>query len=315
MSHRIVEISRPSVLSSDVNHLVIQQEGEEVGRAPAEDLALVILDSWGIVMTGELMQLLAEHNVAVLGCDTKHIPSTLTLRLEGHHQHARIIRHQIAAAEPTKKRLWQKIIQTKIQAQAECLTRAGAGSKAQQRTLRDMAALVRSGDPDNIEGQAARYYWPLLFGDEFLRLRDEAGINACLNYGYAVVRASVARALVGTGLHPALGIHHRNLYNAFALADDVMEPLRPIVDLRVHQLWQAHDLAAGLEAFATELTPALKKKLLEILVERLDFAGNSTGFCIAVPLYAASFKQALCREKLGFNVPGFATGADTGSCG
>lgn len=314
MSHRVVEVSNPSYLTTDLKHLVVQREGQEVGRVPLEDLGVLVLDSWGIVVTLELQVKLAEANIAVVVCDAKHMPTGMLVGFEGHHQHAKVIRDQIRVAEPTKKRLWQAIIQAKIRNQAESLLRSGnPTAKRDAHQLAGLATLVRSGDPDNLEGQAARMYWQMLFGGEFLRDRDEPGINACLNYGYAIIRAAVTRALVGTGLHPALGIHHRNLYNAFALADDVMEPLRPMVDLHVFQFLS--ECADAEEPFAPELTPAIKRRLLEILLIRLDLARKTTGIMIGIPQYAAYFKQALCRERTKLIVPAFGTGADTESCG
>lgn len=314
MSHRVVEVSNPSYLTTDLKHLVVQRDGKEVGRVPLEDLGVLVLDSWGIVVTLELQVRLAEENIAVVVCDAKHMPTGMLVGFEGHHQHAKVMREQIDVAEPTKKRLWQAIIQSKIRNQAEAVFRSGQPhSRRDANKLAGLATLVRSGDSENMEGQAARVYWPMLFGDEFLRDRDEPGINACLNYGYAIIRAAVTRALVGTGLHPALGIHHRNLYNAFALADDVMEPLRPMVDLHVYRFrseWSDPEVP-----FASELTPAMKRRLLDILLIKLDLARKTTGIMIGIPKYAAYFKQALCRERTKLIAPAFGTGADTESCG
>jgi CRISPR-associated protein Cas1 len=265
-------------------------------------------------MTMELQVKLAENQVAVILCDAKHLPVSMNVAFEGHHQHAKILKQQIEVSEPTKKRLWQTIIQGKIQNQAEALRQANLIiAKKEITQLQELQSFVRSGDPDNIEGQAARKYWPLLFGHGFLRDRDEPGVNVCLNYGYAVVRAAMARALVGTGLHPALGIHHRNAYNAFALADDVMEPLRPMVDVKVAKLVAGYQSKGA--PFPETLNPSLKRDILTIVTDRLDFANTSTSFMITLPIYAAYFKQALCRDKKNLIVPAFATGADTGSCG
>lgn len=314
MSHRAIEIGTPCFLFTELQHLVIHKEGVEAGRIPIEDIGLLILDSWGITMTMELQVKLAENQVAVILCDAKHLPISMNVAFEGHHQHAKILKQQIDAAEPTQKRLWQTIIQGKIHNQAEALRRQNPGiSKKEINQLHEMQSFVRSGDPDNIEGQAARKYWPLLFGEGFLRDRDEPGVNACLNYGYAVIRAAMARALVGTGLHPALGIHHRNAYNAFALADDVMEPLRPLVDVKVAMMLSQHPSTD--EPFAETLTPAIKREILGLLTDRIYFADKSTSFMTTLPQYAAYFKQALCREKKKLIVPAFDIGADTELCG
>lgn len=280
-----------------------------MGKIPVEDLGVLILDSFAITLTSELMVLLAKENVVVIWCDERHMPVAVQCAQSGHHVHAKVLRNQINVAEPTKKRLWQCLIQAKVRNQAEAVRRAEVPNAVRfSKRLASLVPLVRSGDPDNIEAQCARAYWPMLFGPDFLRARDEPGVNACLNYGYAVARAACARALVGTGLAPALGIHHRNIYNPFALADDVMEPLRPMVDLHVFEMLRDHHSS---EDFASDLTPPIKRKLLEILLIKLDLEGKSTGFMIGIPQYAAYFKQALCREKTNLIAPGFSTGVVT----
>ncbi len=311
MSHRVVEISTPSYLSTSLAHLVIQQEGAEVGRVPLEDLGMLIISGWGHTLTSELMSRLAEGNVCVVITDEKHMPVSTSLALTTHHVHAAVLRKQIACGVPTQKRIWQTIIQAKIESQALAIEEARFGHyRKNANTLRGLKALVRSGDPDNIEAQAARIYWDFLLGRDFIRDRDEPGVNGCLNYGYAILRAAMARALVGTGLHPAIGVHHKNLYNAFALADDAMEPLRPLIDLKVVEiLMDFQDSPLG------ELTPALKRRLLEITVSTLKIAGKRYPFMVGLPLYAATLKAAICREKRNLTVPSIFVGADIESCG
>lgn len=311
MSHRVVEISRPSFLSTTLQHLVVEQEGAEVGRVPIEDLGVLLLDSYGIVLTQELLVRLSKHQVTVIVCDEKHMPTGSYLAHEGHHRHAEIVREQAAASEPVKKRLWQQTVQAKVRNQAEAVRRNRRGHyRKNAAEIEGLVPFVRSGDPDNIEARAARLYWEALFGSDFMRNREEPGANAALNYGYAVIRAACARALVGTGLHPAFGIFHRNAYNAFTLADDLMEPWRPMVDLQVAQWLEAH----GPDA-ADVITPALKRHLLEVLVLPVVLAGKRTPPAIGIPLCAASYKQVLCGEKRKSIAPEFAAGADTESCG
>ena len=311
MSHRVVEVSTASFLTATLTHLVIQQQGEVVARVPIEDLGMLIIDGHGHVITHELIAQLAVANVCVIFTDEKHIPVATSLALTSHHLHAKVLRSQIDCGVPTQKRIWQSIIQGKIESQAQALEIAKHGHfRVNAKRLRDMKPFVRSGDSDNIEAQAARLYWGFLFGEDFTRDRDEPGVNACLNYGYAILRAAMARALVGTGLHPALGIHHHNQFNAFALADDAMEPLRPLVDLKVLEILRDFS-ASELE----ELTPALKKHLLEITVCPLKIAGKTYPFMIGLPLYAATLKQAICREKRNVIVPGISAGVPTESCG
>jgi CRISP-associated protein Cas1 len=189
----------------------------------------VILDHRQLSFTQGVLQLLAEHNVAVVVCDEKHHPSSMMMHLDTHYIQAERFRHQVAATEPLRKQLWQQTVKAKVRNQARVLEIAGKNALA----LLNLANKVSSGDSTNIEAQAARIYFKTLFGEVFYREREGPPPNPSLNYGYSIVRAAVARALVGSGLLPTLGIFHRNKYNAFALADDVMEPFRPFVDLLV----------------------------------------------------------------------------------
>ena len=299
MSHRLIEISRPCRLYIENFQLVVEQEGERVGSAPLEDLAVLILDSYGILHSNQVFQACAERNVAVVVCDAKHTPASLALPIAAHSLHAKVLREQIAASEPVKKRLWQQIVVAKLQAQASLLARRRRSESTKAAAaIRKMAAQVRSGDPENLEAQAAVVYFDALFEDGFLRDRDAPDQNACLNYGYAILRASVARAIVGTGLHPALGVHHRNQYNPFALADDFMEPFRPLVD----------ECVLGLAAeFGVEnlwpLDPALKRRLLEFTGFALKSAGKSVPFALAVANFVASCKRMLCDAGRKIQVP------------
>ncbi len=247
--------------------------------------------------------------MALIWCDAKHHPASLTLPLSAHHLHARILRQQIECSLPTQKRLWQALVRAKLVNQAQVLELArGHSARRTAARLRELAAMVRSGDPDNVEAVGAQLYWPALFGDGFQRDTEAPGLNAALNYAYAVLRAAVARALVGAGLHPALGVFHRNLYNSFALADDVMEPLRPWVDLSVARAQEEFD---DLET----LSPAVKRRLLDFFTGRLPFQGKMVAFTAMLPDYAAAFRQTLCRERLKFPVPGIPAGADSERCG
>ncbi len=254
MIKRIVEISNPARLTLKNQQMVVEREGFETITVPIEDLGILILDHLQISHTQGLLTACSENNVAVLICDKKHLPSAIFLPLDGNSLHSKTIAQQIQITEPIRKRLWQAIIQAKIREQAKVLLNTIGDSHP----LPALASRVKSGDPENIEAQAARIYWQKLFGDDFRRNPDAADINSLLNYGYAIMRAAVARAIVSTGLHPSLGLHHHNQYNSFCLADDLLEPLRPAVDTKVYGLCKS---IQG----EPELTTYNKRALLEVL--------------------------------------------------
>lgn len=227
--------------------------GEEIQR-PVEDLGFVIFDNPQITFTQSVIQLLAEHNTAVIFCDRKHHPSSMLFHLDSHQTQTEHFRAQIEASEPLRKQLWKQTVKIKIKNQGAVLDSIGQNGEP----LRYMARKVKSGDPENMEARAARFYWPVLFGNTFIRHRFGEAPNHLLNYGYTVLRAAVARALTGSGLLPTLGIHHRNKYNAFCLADDIMEPYRPYIDQLVWKMVQNGETEE-------ELSPPIKAKLLECL--------------------------------------------------
>jgi CRISP-associated protein Cas1 len=281
MIKKLLTFGNPYYLSTRMQQLVIanKETGEEVTR-PVEDLGVVIIDHPQITFTSGLMQLLAEHNVALVVCDSKHHPSTMMLHLDTHHIQAERFRQQIAASEPLKKNLWMQTIKAKVRNQAAVLKAVGENPLA----LESLANKVASGDPTNIEGQAARIYWKQLFGENFLRDPGGPPPNPSLNYGYSIIRAAIARALVGSGLLPTLGIHHRNKYNSYALADDVMEPYRPYVDLLVYRQRQTigdyHNL-----------TKERKAEFLQLLHSDVDNKGNTSPMLVAMENSSASLAQ------------------------
>ncbi|MBI5893695.1 MAG: type II CRISPR-associated endonuclease Cas1 [Deltaproteobacteria bacterium] len=271
MIKRIIEISNPARLSLKNQQMVVEREGFETTTVPIEDLGVLILDHPAVSHTHGLLTACSENNVAVVICDRKHMPSAVFLPLDGNSLHSKTIAEQIQIKEPTRKRLWQEIIQAKIRGQSKVLHQAvGDGSPLPQ-----FAARVRSGDPENLEAQASRIYWQKLFGPDFRRDPDGSGINILLNYGYAIMRAAVARAIVSTGLHPSLGLHHHNQYNSFCLADDLMEPLRPAVDMKVYELCKT---LTG----EPELTPDTKRFILEIL-NRKAICGEDKSSGVEIP--------------------------------
>lgn len=292
MIKRIVEISSPSYLRLDHRQLCIVHDGSELGTVPIEDLGVLIIDHPGVSYTQGLLNACFENNVVVVLCDAKHLPSALLLPLSGHSLHAKTLRGQIAASQPLQKRLWQTIIQAKIREQAGVLR----SLVLDDHPLPVYASKVKSGDPENIEAQAARIYWGKLFGLDFRRNRDMNGVNALLNYGYAILRAAVARAVVGAGLSPALGIHHCNQYDDLALADDLMEPLRPLVDLKVHMICQS-----GMEP---EINKETKAVLLSLLAWDCRWNEKRVPLLTALSYYVAGVRAVLCEGVRSTSIPG-----------
>lgn len=246
---RIVDIeSEDLFLHVFRGFLIVQQGGEERGRIALDDIGGLITHSHGVRWSNAVFVRLAERRVPVVICGTNHAPVSVLWPLEGHHLQGARMRAQISASRPLQKQLWRQIVVAKIRMQAAVLERHGKPAGA----FEMLAKKVRSGDPENVEAQAARRYWRLLFGKEFSRDRNAGGTNGLLNYGYTVLRPMVSRAICAAGLHPTLGIFHANRANAFALSDDLMEPYRPLVDHEVAQL-----AAHGIE----EVTSEAKRRL------------------------------------------------------
>ena len=259
----------------------------EVTR-PVEDLGVVILDNRQITITSGVLEALLENNCAVITCDSKSMPVGLMLPLYGNTTQNERFRQQLDASLPLKKQLWQQTIKTKIDNQASVLNDCVG---EEMKCMRIWANEVRSGDPDNLEARAAAYYWKSLFGyiEGFSRDREGIPPNNLLNYGYAILRAIVARGLVTSGLLPTLGIHHHNRYNAYCLADDIMEPYRPYVDRLVYQLVQSH----GSEL---ELTKEIKGSLLSIPTLEVKIGGKRSPLMVAVGQTTASLYKCFSGE-------------------
>lgn len=254
-----------------------------------EDIGVVVLDSPRVTITSGAMNALLSNNVAVICCNDKHMPNGLMLPLEGNYIQSEKFKWQIEASEPLKKQLWQQIITAKITNQAEHLKVLGIPDAR----LARLATEVRSGDTDNREAIAAAHYWPKVFTPWLQGFRrDRSGLppNQLLNYGYAILRAMTARALVESGLLCTLGVFHKNRYNAYALADDLMEPYRPFVDFIVRRLLDAHTS----QTLSDELGLDLKKQLLSIATFDVDIDGHSSPLMVAIQRSAQS--MAKCFE-------------------
>lgn len=256
MIKRTLYFGNPAYLHTKNEQLVIElAETGEIKTAAIEDIGLLILDNQQITISQAVLAKLLEHNAAVITCNNTHHPVGLFLNLDGHTLQSQRFKTQIEASTPLKKQLWQQTIMAKIANQASLL----AQKRIPNKILLNLVAKVKSGDSDNCEAQAAAYYWKNIFPEflNFKRSREGDPPNNLLNYGYAILRAIVARSLVGSGLLPTLGIFHRNQYNAYCLADDVMEPYRPYVDKLVYEIVE-------MNGRYLEMTPKMKQQLLSI---------------------------------------------------
>lgn len=257
---------------------------------PIEDIGVVVLDNQRITITTGAIEALLENNCAIITCDHRSMPSGLMLPLYGNTTQCERFRNQIDASLPLKKQLWQQTVQAKITNQAAVLS---ACCGVEVGCMRAWARDVRSGDPDNLEGRAAAYYWRCMFGEHIERFtRDREGVppNNALNYGYAILRAIVARALVSSGMLPTLGIHHHNRYNAYCLADDIMEPYRPYVDEYVVQI------IGRLGMPPEELTKAWKAELLLIPTLDVVISGKKSPLMVGVTQTTASLYKCFSGE-------------------
>jgi CRISPR-associated protein Cas1 len=236
VTEQIVEITKDAChLALDRGFMTVRHDGQEIGRVPLDTISAVIANAHGTTYTNNLLVQLAKQNSMFVFCGSNHAPVAYLWSVDGFYQQAGRMEAQVKAPVPTVKRLWQQLVKSKISHQAVIIEALGQPVVP----IRALVAQVKSGDPDNIEAQAARRYWPMVFGNEFRRDQDAEGVNALLNYGYTIIRSTVARSIMAAGLHPSFGLHHSNTMNAMRLVDDVMEPFRPYVDFCVYHLKQA----------------------------------------------------------------------------
>ncbi len=225
MIKRIISIHNPASLSVKDKQLIITQ-WENKNTIPLEDIGVVVLDHREIIIRSSIFDACEEFGIAILHTNTSHMPATLSVPIFGHTFANNYLYRQLEATLPVKKQLWTMIISVKIQWQIQILKNQNKETQA----LENLANTIKSGDPDNIEAQIANKYWKILFWENFVRERNADWVNACLNYGYGVLRAALSRAVIAGGLHPSLWIWHSNQYNYFNLVDDIIEPFRPLVD-------------------------------------------------------------------------------------
>lgn len=292
MIKRIIDVSEPAYLRTEKKQLLIDREGTTVATVPIEDLGVLILQHPAIAITQGCILRCQQNNVILVFCDERRLPYSVILPIaEGHSLHSKVLREQVQASLPARKRLWQQIVKRKIREQSATLQCFDLDSAP----LRRLETLVKSGDPGNCEAQAARIYWRLLMGDSFRRDSDAPGVNALLNYGYAVMRAMTARALVGSGLHPALGLHHHNQYDGLCLADDLMEPFRPWVDFEVRQIAEQQSEPC--------VDRSTKQILLGQLNRAVDWKGEKMPLMVASHHLAADLRQALGQGGATLHYP------------
>ncbi len=290
MIKRTLFFTNKSSLTTKYEQLVIKSETRET-TIPIEDIGFVVIEHPEIYISIPALNKLTGNNVSVIFCNEKHLPTGMLLNLEGHHLQQQLFQNQIQATEPLKKQLWQQTIKAKITNQAQVLEL----QDHLKHPLKHYESKVLSGDTDNREAAAAAYYWKHVFPFEFKRERYGAFPNLFLNYGYTILRAAMARALSGVGLLNTLGIHHHNKYNAFCLADDIMEPYRPFVDRTVLEILNEFD--------EEDLIVPIKTKLLNVLTETVYFEDKKSPLMVGLTYTAQSLQSCFSGKTRKLNYP------------
>lgn len=301
MIKKTIAFSSKVQLSFKLQQLVIKRENPVTGIAetvtrPIEDIGIIVIESEQVTLSSYLISRLLENNVGIIFCDAKHMPANMILPLQANTLQSEKSIAQIQASAPLKKQLWQQTISAKILNQGAVLNKVMGLNVG---NMIKWSASVRSGDPENLEGRAAAYYWRNMFSDSEKFRRDKDGddnINVFLNYGYAILRAIIARSLVGSGLLPLIGIHHSNKYNANCLADDIMEPYRPYVDLLVADMVKNKHMTNGLDKEA-------KKLLLTIPSLDVSFGKVNRPLFVAASITTASLAKCYTKESRKITYP------------
>lgn len=293
MLKRTIYIGNPSYLKLKDRQLKIEDAAskQEKGSIPIEDLGFLVLDHYQITLSHQLIIALQHQNVAIISCDESHLPFALMLPMAGHVEHSKRLKEQINISEPLRKQLWKQTVEAKIYQQKALLGKLGYLHEPMTNYMTN----VKSGDTTNMEGIAAQYYWKQLF-DNFTRERDGDVPNNYLNYGYSILRSMVARALVGSGLNPTIGLFHRNKYNPYCLADDIMEPYRPYVDELVLE-W------INKPFHPTEMTKEAKVHLLKIATKDVKMDGNMKPLLVALSSTTSSLYKCFSGENRVIRYP------------
>ena len=290
MLKKSILLENKASLTTQNLQLIIKSEIRE-SSIPIEDIGYILIDHPEIYISVPAINLLIKNNTAVIFCNSSHLPSGMLLNLNSHHIQQEIFKNQINASVPLKKQLWQQTIVEKITNQGILLQKI----TSKNNNFDFLASKVLSGDSSNMEGVAASFYWKVFFEQKFKRERFGDYPNNFLNYGYAILRAATARALSGSGLLNTLGIHHKSKYNAFALADDIMEPFRPLVDEKVFELMQNYS--------EQELNTAIKAELLQILTRTVYFKEEKSPLMVALQKTASSLQQCYTGERKKIKYP------------
>lgn len=280
MLKRTLAFTKPYHLSLKNQQMIIKakEDSGSCSSVPVEDIGFVILENPEISISLPLLNALADNNAAVILCSDKHMPNAMFMNLDSNSTQGESFRAQLSATEPMKKNIWKQIIEAKIRNQAALLRKLDKDGDS----LKPCYQNVKSGDSDNREGVAAKLYWNELFDEKFMRVRTGPSPNEMLNYGYTVLRAAVARSLTGSGLLPSIGIFHRNRYNAFPLADDVMEPYRPFVDEIVFHLYANGE---------SSLNKYSKSEILKLLYADTFFENATRPLDIGLSITTASLAK------------------------
>jgi CRISPR-associated protein Cas1 len=284
MIKRTLFFSNKCSLTTKHEQLIIKNDAKIEKTVPIEDVGFIVIENQETYISIPALSKLSANNVSVIFCDNKHMPQSMLLNLNNHHIQQELFRHQINASEPLKKQLWQQIIKHKIKNQSSLLIR----KEKNDTPLEYYQSKVLSGDSDNREAAAAAYYWKNIFDFKFKRERNGVYPNLFLNYGYIVLRAAVARALSGSGLLNTLGIHHHNKYNAFCLADDVMEPYRPLIDAKVLEIIDEYD--------EQDLITPIKLELLNVLAQTVYFEDKKSPLIVALSRTTSSLQQCFAGK-------------------
>lgn len=294
MLQRIVEVS------NDCRHLSMYrgfmlvtaswEDRQEISRVALDDIGALIANAYGLSYTNNLLVALADRGVPFVLCGANHNVAGMIWPVDGHHQQAHRFEAQISCGAPMRKRIWAAIVKSKLLNQAAVLSASGVNAAG----LLRLAKLVKSGDPDNVEAQGARQYWQSLLGSDFRRDKQADGLNALLNYGYTVLRAATARAVVAAGLHPSIGLHHSHDNNAMRLVDDLMEPFRPVID------WQVWHLQRRGFTMVDAMT---KRILVKALYADLKTGAGNTPVIISIQKLATSLAQILLKERQSLDLP------------
>lgn len=292
MLKRTIMITTPSSLTLKNRQLVFAalDSKEDVRTVPVEDLGVVIVENQQVSLSVPLINALSDNNVAVIYCDGRSMPNSVLLSLNANTTQSEMLKYQVSVNDSLKKRLWKQVVERKIRNQAALLAKLEKDGDV----LRPFYSNVKSGDIDNKEGAAARYYWQALFGAGFVRGREGDAPNNMLNYGYGILRSAVCRALLGSGINPAFGIFHKNKYNAFPLADDIMEPYRPFVDEVVYGVFVNGE---------TELTKEVKSYLVEMLCVDTRFEDCRRPLEVGLSITTASLGRCYKGEEKSIAYP------------